>query len=126
MNAQDTRQFMQRYFEAVASDIDSALEKFVTDESLKEHGRFFQNSFPGYRIEPIETVAEGNKIAFYAMFHGVHSGPLQDIAPTGKEVAVPFMIIYIVEDEKIVGHHITINEAELLRQLGVLPAPAPA
>jgi predicted ester cyclase len=32
------------------------------------------------------------------------------IKPTGTEVAVPSMIIYILGDEKIVDHRIVINE----------------
>ena len=126
MNAQNTRQFLQRYLEAVAADLEGALERYVTDETLKEHARFFESAFPGYRIEPIETVAETRKIAVYAMFHGTHQGPLMDIAPTGKTVAVPFTIIYIIEDEKIVDHHILINEMGLMQQLGVIPTPTAA
>ena len=126
MDAQDVRQFMYRYFEAVAEDIDSALEKYVSDETLIEHADFFQSGFPGYQIEPIETVAEDNKFAVYALFRGTHRGTIMGIEPTGKEVSVPFMIMYIVEDEKIVDHHIVLNEMGLLQQLGVMPAAAPA
>lgn len=126
MNAQDVRQFMQRYFEAVAADIDSGVEKYVSDAKLVEHARFFQSGFPGYQIEPIETVAEGNKFAVYALFRGIHRGTIMGLEPTGKEVSVPFMIMYIVEDEKIVDHHIVINEMGLLQQLGAMPEAAPA
>lgn len=126
MNAQDVRQFMQRYFEAVAADINSAVQKYVSDEKLVEHARFFQSGFPGYQIEPIETVAEGNKFAVYALFRGTHRGAIMGLEPTGKEVSVPFMIMYIVEDEKIVDHHIVINEMGLLQQLGAMPEAASA
>lgn len=126
MNAQDVRQFMQRYFEAVAVDIDSGVEKYVSDAKLVEHARFFQSGFPGYQIEPIETVAEGNKFAVYALFRGIHRGTIMGLEPTGKEVSVPFMIMYIVEDEKIVDHHIVVNEMGLLQQLGAMPEAAPA
>ncbi|MFW5942770.1 MAG: ester cyclase [Chloroflexota bacterium] len=126
MNAQDVRQFMQRYFEAVAVDIDSGVAKYVGDEKLVEHARFFQSGFPGYQIEPIETVAEGNKFVAYALFRGTHRGTIMGLEPTGKEVSVPFMIIYIVEDEKIVDHHIVINELSLLQQLGAMPEAAPS
>ena len=126
MDAQNVRQFMQRYFEAVAVDIDRAVEKYVTDEKLAEHADFFQSGFPGYQIEPIETVAEGNKFAVYALFRGTHRGTIMGLEPTGKEVSAPFMIMYIVEDEKIVDHHIVINEMSLLQQLGAMPEAAAA
>ena len=126
MNAEDTRQFLQRYLEALATDFEGALEKYVVDESLKEHGRFFQDAFPGYRIEPLLTVAEGNKIAVHAMFHGVHNGPLNGIEPTGKEVHEPFTIIYVVEDDQIVNHYFVSDRLNILQQIGAFPAPAPA
>jgi hypothetical protein len=53
MNAQNTKQFLQRYFEAVAADSDEGLKRYMADESLKEHGRFIQSAFPGYRIDSI-------------------------------------------------------------------------
>ena len=122
MHAQGVREFLQRYVAAAAEDIDATLERYVADEGLKEHAHFFQSSFPGYRIEPLETIAEGNKIAVYAMFHGTHGGPLLGIEVTGKEVSFPFMIMYIIEEEKVVGHYIVLNELELLRQLDVQPS----
>ena len=126
MNAQDTKRFLQTYLEAVNADLDDALERYVADDSLREHARFFQSAFPGYRIEPIDVIVEGNKIAMYATFHGVHHGPLMDIPPTGKEVSAPFVMIYILEEEKIVGHHFVTNELGLLQQLGVAPTATPA
>lgn len=126
MDSQDPRQFMARYLEAVAVDFEGALEKYVADEGLIEHGRFFQVAFPGYRIEPIDTVVEGNKLVLHATFHGTHSGPGMPLEPTGKTVAVPFMMIYTIEAEQIVDHQFMTNEMELLRQLGALPTPAAA
>lgn len=117
MNAQETRDFLQRYVTAISADFEGGLAQYVADESLKEHGRFFESAFPGYRIEPLETVAEDGRIAVYAMFHGAHRGPLMGLEPTGKTVAVPFMIIYVIANDKIVDHHIVINEGELMRQL---------
>lgn len=126
MNTEETRRFMQRYFEAVAADFYGAVEKYVGDEKLIEHAHSFQSGFPGYQIEPIETVAEGNKFAVYAVFRGTHRGTIMDLEPTGKEVLFPFIIMYIVEDEKIVDHHIVINEMDLLQQLGAMFEAAPA
>lgn len=126
MNSQDPRQFMARYLEAVAVDFEGGLEKYVADEGLKEHAHFFQNAFPGYRIEPIDTIVEGNKLVLYATFHGTHNGPGMPLEPTGKTVAVPFVMIYTIEGEQIVGHQFIANELELLRQIGALPAPAAA
>jgi hypothetical protein len=76
MKAQGMRLFLQRYPEALTIDFEAGLDKYVVDDSLKEHAHFFRTVFPGYSIEPIETIAEDNKISAYAIFRGTHRDPM--------------------------------------------------
>jgi predicted ester cyclase len=46
-----------------------------------------------------------------------------NIAPTGKEVSMPFMIIYRVANSKIVQHWLIADQMGLMQQLGAIPAP---
>jgi len=41
------------------------------------------------------------------------------IAPTGKSVDVPFIIIYRMAGGRIAEHWLSIDQMELLKQLGV-------
>ena len=103
------------------------LEPFVTDEALFEHVAMFEGGFPRYRIAVEDMIEEGNKIAVRARFQGTHTGNFNGIPPTGKTVDLPFMIIYMVEGQKIVQHWLEANQLALLTQLGVMSTePQPA
>lgn len=70
-----------------------------------------------------DMVAEGNKVVVQGTLHRTHQGDLMGIGPTGKLVAVPFMIIYHLTDGKIVEHWLNADQMSPMQQLGVLPKP---
>lgn len=96
------------------------LQPFVADEALFEHVALFEAGFPKYRIAIEEIVEEGNFIVLRAKFHGTHTGTFNGIAPTGKSVTVPFMMMYRIEGGKIVQHWLEADSMQLLTQLGVM------
>ena len=62
-------------------------------------------------------VAEGNKVVVDALLKGTHKGDLMGMAPTGKQVEVPFIIIYQIAGDKIVDHTMVADQAGLMAQL---------
>jgi predicted ester cyclase len=48
-----------------------------------------------------------------------------NIAPTGKAVTMPFMIIYRVVNGKIIQHWLIADQMGLMQQLGAIPTPEP-
>lgn len=102
----------------------SLLEPYVADESLLDHVDLFEMGFPKYRIEIEDMVEEGNKIVLRARFQGRHDGPFNGIAATGKVVDLPFMIMYQIENGKIVHHWLAANHLALLTELGVIQMEA--
>jgi len=54
--------------------------------------------------------------------HGVHNGLLMNLPPTGKQVIVPFFIIYRIADDKIVQHWMLVDMPSLMQQIGAVPA----
>jgi predicted ester cyclase len=116
------KEFLNEYFtalsgQAVTKDL---LDKYITDPELKEHVMFYTSVFPGYEILVDDTIEEGNKVAVRGTFRGVHKGDLMGIAPTGKEVSFSIMIIYIIENRKIVNHWMVADQLGLMQQLGVV------
>jgi len=93
-----------------------------SDEELKDHIMFFEASFPHYEVIADDMIAEGDKVAVLARFRGAHNGELLGIAPTGKEVDVPFAITYRLAGGKIVQHWMSFDRMALMEQLGVAPA----
>jgi predicted ester cyclase len=126
MSTESSRQFIERYIQAVGEGDKSSktIAQYVDDESLKQHIAMFEASFPGYGLETHDILADGDKVALRATFHGVHRGDFQGIAPTGREVSAPLMIIYRIENGKIAEHWLNADVMSLLQQLGAAPVPA--
>jgi predicted ester cyclase len=83
----------------------------------------FEAAFPGYELSADDLIAEGDKVVLRATFHGTHRGDLMGVAPTGKSVTLPLIIVYRIADGKIADHWLAVDRMELMQQLGVLPAP---
>jgi predicted ester cyclase len=68
-------------------------------------------------------IAEGDMVAVYDTFRFKHTGPFQEIPPTGKEATLTSTDIYRIVDGKIVEQWTEGNLLSLMQQLGVIPAP---
>jgi predicted ester cyclase len=123
MPGNETRAFIQNYFETLLAAGDKAVEKleeFVADKQLIQHAYFFNAAFPGYQVIPEDIIVEGEKAAVRAIFKGIHKGEFMGIAPTGNAVSVPCMVIYHVVGGKIINNWYSLDRMELLQQLGAL------
>ena len=92
----------------------------ASDGELKEHIVFFEASFPRYALPIDDMIAEDDKVVAHLRFEGTHSGELLGIAPTGKDVSVPFIITYRLAGGKIVEHWMSFDRMALMEQLGVV------
>lgn len=102
----------------------SLLEPYVADEALLEHIEMAEMGFPKYRIEVEDMVEEGNKIVVRARLQGRHDGPFNGISATNKVIDMPFMIMYQIENDKIVHHWLEMNNLALLTELGAIKMEA--
>ena len=109
------------YFAAISGKDKPAatLNAYVSDEELKKHVVFLESAFPHYVLVSEDVVAQDDKVAVRARFQGTHTGDLMGIGPTGKSVDVPFIIIYRIAGGRIAEHWLSIDQMELLKQLGV-------
>ena len=127
MTTEETRQFIGRYIEAMTggdSRSPEVVAKYIDDEALIEHIAMFDQAFPGYSMEVHDTLVDGDKAILRATFHGVHKGPFQGVAPTNREVSTPLLIVYRIENGKIVEHWMQADILSLMRQLDAMPTPA--
>jgi predicted ester cyclase len=120
------KQFVVDYLEALSGKPKPAnvISRYVDDVALQEHIEMFEAAFPQYELLIDEILAEGDLVAVRTTFRGVHAGEFQGIAPTGKTVTIPVMLIYRVRESKIVEHWLNADALSLLQQLGALPVPA--
>jgi ketosteroid isomerase-like protein len=90
----------------------------------------FWEAFPDVKLTATYVVEEGSTVITEARAEGTHQGtfhtPGGDIPPTGKHVSLPYSESYEVEGGLIVSARTIFDRLELLEQLGVAPAPAPA
>ena len=127
MSTETSRQFIKRYIEAMTNGNARSAElvtRFISDETLIEHIAVFGQAFPDYSMDVHEVLADGDKAVLRTTFHGVHKGEFQGVAPTNRDVSMPLIIIYRIEDDKIVEHWMTADLLGLMQQLDAVPTPA--
>src|SRR5207249_3573521 len=92
-------------------------------EGLKAFNRTLRAAFPDWYSTVEELVAEGDSVVERWTGRGTHRGPFQGIAPTGRQVEVPGVVFYRIQNGKIVEFRGSFDGLRLLEQLGALPQP---
>lgn len=124
----NVRAWIDRYFETLNTQpkTPEVLSEFIRDDHLLEHIQFSERAFPGYRMTAEDVLVDGEQVAVRFTMHGTHLGELYGMAPTGKTVQVPGIIIYRLQDEHVVDHWMQSDVPAMMAQLSTLPEPAPA
>lgn len=99
-------------------------ERFIAEQRLIDNIQFWDGVFPKYELFADEIIAEGNRVVVRARMTGRHEGTLNGIPPTFKNIDLPFVIGYEVENGKIVHHWLFADQVLLMEQLGVTNQPA--
>lgn len=128
MSTTDNKAFIVRYFEALSGKDKplSVVNQYVadSDQELKDHIAFYEASFPRYELIADEMLAEGNKVVVRGRVRGTHKGELLGLPPTGKTVEAQLALIYEIENSKITGHWMLVDNMTVMQQLGAIPAQA--
>ena len=86
----------------------------------------WQDAFPDNQVRVVTIVEEGDMSVLEAVFEGTHTGTLnapgQSIPATGKRVSVPFVNVSKIDGGKLANFALYFDQAELLGQLGLMPA----
>jgi predicted ester cyclase len=126
MSTAETRALILEYFETVLKDKSEAnVRRFVADQSLRDHIKMFEAAFPGYQLSLEDMIVEGDKAVVRSVMTGTHLGELMGIPATGKEVSVPVMLIYRVENGKIAEFWMNADNLRLLQQINAVPGASP-
>ena len=134
----DPKRVVERHVEAFnARDADA--EPWSEDgdfvaPNASMHGReevlgffgVFWDAFPDVRLVMSRLLAEGSVVAAEGRLIGTHTGvmrtPAGDVAATGRQVDVRWMSSYEVRGDELASEHLYFDQAELLGQLGLVPA----
>ena len=82
--------------------------------------------FPDTHSHVEDMIAEGNRVAVRGYWTGTHQGEVMGIPPTGKQVTVRYIDMWVVEDDTITENWVEMDMLGLLQQLGVVPTPGQA
>ncbi len=128
MQAENNKRIIQQYFEDLNSKpkTKDLIDQYISDEDmeLKEHIQVFEAAFPGYKLEPKETIVEEDKVSVSFNFIGTQKGDFNGIPASNKTVNIPGFISYHVKDGKIVSHDMVVDTMSLMQQLGAIPEAA--
>jgi predicted ester cyclase len=90
----------------------------------------WQDAFPDNQLRIVNIAEDGPTAVLEAVFEGTHTAPLNapsgSIPATGKRVSIPYVVVDRVEGGKFTLLALYFDQAELLTQLGLMPAPAAA
>jgi steroid delta-isomerase-like uncharacterized protein len=85
-----------------------------------------RSAFAGFRFEPLDVIAEGDKVVVRARVSGRHVGEFAGMQPTGREFSVQHIHIWRLAEGQIVEHWATRDDVGAMRQLGVLTGRKPS
>ena len=116
------KSFVQEYLTAISGKekMPAVIDKFVADPELREHILTYEAGFPRYEMIPEDMIEEGNKVAVRMTVKATHKNTFMDIPATGKRIELPLMIIYEIENGKIVNNWMSFDRMAFMEQLGVM------
>ena len=94
-------------------------------ETLKQFWAALCHAFPDQHTAAEDLVGEGEKVVKRASWRGTQTGEFIGIPPTGTHATMSTVSIYRIDDGKVREMWWAYDTLGLLRQLGVLPGPAP-
>ena len=121
MNQQmKNKEFVIEYFNAINGKEKTVeiMRQYISDEVLIEHITFFDSVFPKYEMTIDEITADGNRVTVRSRVKGKHEGIFGDIQPTFRNVEIPFVVGYEIENRMIISHWLIADQMTLMEQLG--------
>ena len=81
-----------------------------------------RQAFPDFRPEIHWQTVDADIVTTFKTYHGTHLGDFLGIAPTGKRVEVPLIVVVRFREGKLAHEHIYWDQASVLVQLGLIDA----
>ena len=92
-------------------------------EEFIELQKSFLVSMPDQKITIKMLIAEGDKVAAFAIYSGTLTGPMGEFPATGKSTESNFITIFRIEEGRIAELWVEWDNLAMLTQLGLFPPP---
>jgi len=127
MSTEENKTVVRRLVDEVINqgNLDAADELFSPHlaPQAKQAFRAFRATFPDWREDIVELVAEGNRVVGRFRCIGTQQGEFMGFPPTGKRMEVDEVYFLTVEGGRVVDFFGVEDNLARLQQLGVIPAP---
>src|SRR5439155_20587747 len=80
----------------------------------------YATAFTDFRINPDDTLADGNKVVVRYTFTGTHKGALAAIPASGKQVTVQGIAVFRLAGDKADEVRFVWDKFALMQQIGAL------
>ena len=119
------RALVRRFVEIVNDGDAGAVDEVATGRFAEGARRWiepFRKSFPDFRMEVVDVIAEPDKVVGHFKCSGTNEGEWQGEPPTGRRFEdIDEIYIFAVEDGKLAGSLAAIEDnVKRMRQLGQL------
>jgi predicted ester cyclase len=98
-------------------------EQGTGPEGFRERVEGYRSVLHGFDLRILHQVAEGDMVETHWSLAGSHGGPLEGVAPTGKQLYVEGQLLSRITDGKFVEEWVNWDILGLLREIGAVPAP---
>jgi len=95
-------------------------------DSTRQIARMLRTAFPDLHFTIEELVAEADTVAGRVTMRGTHLGPFQGIPATGRSFEQAQTHFVRFREGFAIEHRAVRDDLGMMRQLGVIPAPANA
>ena len=85
----------------------------------------FVATFPDIHLTIEDLIAEGDKVVCRMTASGTHTGNVSERPPAGRKATWAAILIFRIEDGKIVERWETRDDLGMMRQLGTVPTGDP-
>ena len=111
----------ERFISPAYKDHNAPPHAAVGVAGLLAHLNGIRKTFPDFKMQCHEAVAEGEWVALRVTAEGTHSGEWMGIQPTGKKIFLKGINLDRVVDGLIVEHYGEADTVSMLVQMGLEP-----
>jgi steroid delta-isomerase-like uncharacterized protein len=92
-------------------------------EEVAEYFQETRRAFPDQRNELLSLHHSDDAVIVEAIIRGTHRGPLRSLPPTGREVELRIVAMFMFEEDNLVCERVYFDQLTILSQLGIARDP---
>jgi predicted ester cyclase len=124
MSTDANKALVRRLVDEVVNERNEAALDEVADDEVASAARGwigpFRRAFPDFRMEVVELIAEGDKVAAHFKCSGTHEGDWRGTPPTGRRFeGIDEVYIFTIRDGKLASATAVEDNLTRAKQLGI-------